>query len=188
MSNLLKEHGLIGGSTADLTNLVPEVLKVGVDVNGIIGTFTNDANAVNADIATGKTAWVNGVKRIGTSTAKKFATGIAVSSPSMIDFININNSTQSLYSIDITNLNFTPSIIIVFFKQPNMLRSTLYFKTNTTENLYTHPVQVNTHSTGEYSTTNYHIKGDVGNCVITSSLIRLPVLYFSANHRWMAVE
>jgi hypothetical protein len=40
-------------------------IAVGKTIFGLAGTYTSDANAVAADIATGKTAYVNGVKITG---------------------------------------------------------------------------------------------------------------------------
>lgn len=55
-----------GGSiTADITNLAAANIKSGVTVGGVAGTFTSDATAAAADIASGKTAYVNGAKVIG---------------------------------------------------------------------------------------------------------------------------
>lgn len=56
-----------GGSiTADITNLTAANIKSGVTVGGVAGTFTSDAKATAADIASGKTAYVNGEKITGT--------------------------------------------------------------------------------------------------------------------------
>jgi hypothetical protein len=41
-------------------------IAVGKTIFGLAGTYTSDANAVEADIASGKTAYVNGVKITGT--------------------------------------------------------------------------------------------------------------------------
>jgi len=47
-------------------DLVAGNIKVGTDIFGVTGTFTNDANATASDIASGKTAYVNGSKITGT--------------------------------------------------------------------------------------------------------------------------
>ncbi len=49
-----------------IENLSAENIKVGVTILGVTGTFTADADATAADIANGKTAYVNGVKITGT--------------------------------------------------------------------------------------------------------------------------
>lgn len=51
-------------STVD-SDLAVGNIKVGVTIFGKLGTYTADATAVQADIATGKTAYVNGVKITG---------------------------------------------------------------------------------------------------------------------------
>ena len=50
-------------------NLTPENIKTGVTIFEVEGTFTSDANATASDIASGKTAYVNGEKIVGTKKA-----------------------------------------------------------------------------------------------------------------------
>lgn len=51
---------------ADDADFVAANIKTGVDMFGLAGTFTADANAVAGNIILGKTAYVNGVKVTGT--------------------------------------------------------------------------------------------------------------------------
>jgi len=60
------------------------------------GTNTGDATATAADIQSGVTAYVKGVKVTGTSTKKKWATGIT-------------SSIAGNTAVTINNLDFTPS-------------------------------------------------------------------------------
>jgi hypothetical protein len=68
--------------TANVANLKPDNIKAGVKVgryngdetNCIVGTFTSDATATAADIASGLTAWVNGQKLTGTLNKAVFGT------------------------------------------------------------------------------------------------------------------
>lgn len=46
-------------------NLYPESIKAGIDIYGVRGTYTNDANAISADILSGKTAYARGSKITG---------------------------------------------------------------------------------------------------------------------------
>ena len=46
-------------------NLYPEFIKAGIDMYGVRGTYTNDANAVASDILSGKTAYARGNKITG---------------------------------------------------------------------------------------------------------------------------
>ena len=50
-------------------NLTSENIKTGVTIFDVEGTFTSDANATASDIASGKTAYVNGEKIVGTKKA-----------------------------------------------------------------------------------------------------------------------
>ncbi len=47
-------------------NLIPENIKVGVEIFGVTGTFTDDADATASDIVKDKTAYVNGDLVTGT--------------------------------------------------------------------------------------------------------------------------
>lgn len=59
-----------GGTVAGDADLTVGNIKVGVNIFGVVGTFTNDANAVAAEILSGKTAYVNGVKITGSIPSK----------------------------------------------------------------------------------------------------------------------
>lgn len=52
------------------TKVTPENLRAGAEAFGVQGTFTADADATAKDIASGKTAYVNGEKLTGTLEAK----------------------------------------------------------------------------------------------------------------------
>lgn len=76
-----------GGSVVvAITNLSAENVKAGVNVGGVMGTFTNDATAHAAAILTGFSAYVNGVRVNGSMTDKAgdtAATAIAASSTTL---------------------------------------------------------------------------------------------------------
>lgn len=65
---LEQEH--YSASDSSSSSLISSVIKKGVDIGGITGTLevlnTSDATATPEDIAKGKTAYVNGVKIVGT--------------------------------------------------------------------------------------------------------------------------
>ena len=63
-SYLLNNYVIMGDS-----NLAAENIKTGVTIFNVEGTFTSDANATASDIASGKTAYVNGEKIVGTKKA-----------------------------------------------------------------------------------------------------------------------
>lgn len=52
-------------------DLVAGNIKSGVNIFGVAGTFTSDATAAASDIASGKTAYVNGSKVTGTAAKAK---------------------------------------------------------------------------------------------------------------------
>lgn len=99
--------------TLDLSNLLAANVKVGTTINGVAGTFTNDANAVNIDIASSKTAYVNGIKITGTSNKKGYATGTISSSGSTLPFMNGDSVIIDKYPVTVSGLSFTPSVICI---------------------------------------------------------------------------
>ena len=62
---------------AVITNLAAGVIKAGVTVGGILGTFTADATATAASILSGKTAGINGSMVTGTMADKTGTTSLA---------------------------------------------------------------------------------------------------------------
>ena len=61
----------VGGQGASVdSDLLAENIKSGVTINGITGTFTNDATATASDMAEGITAYVNGEKVTGSLPEK----------------------------------------------------------------------------------------------------------------------
>ena len=65
MNGLWVPVGGQGGTAPIDPNLLAENIKSGVTISGITGTFTNDGTAKASDIASGKTAYVNGEKVTG---------------------------------------------------------------------------------------------------------------------------
>ncbi|WP_442601733.1 hypothetical protein [Paenibacillus sp. KN14-4R] len=92
-------------------------ILAGKTVHGLSGTATADGTASAADILTGKSAYVNGVKLTGTLVqGKQFAYG-------SVPFLNAGSA-----SCNVNNLAFVPSLVFVFYK-PNSgyYNSTLVF-------------------------------------------------------------
>ena len=78
-------------------------LKTGVNAYGVNGNFTSDATATTADIAKGKTAYVNGVKYTGTLNEYSNLTNA-------IPMYNLNNdpTNQMLHETYITDVSIIP--------------------------------------------------------------------------------
>ena len=89
----------------------------GQSIAGVAGSFTSDANATAADIAVGKTAYVNGNKITGTGGGAKVYTfkDVPVTMPSGVtlkygSWVQLSKLTESnKYSID---LGFSPTEVI----------------------------------------------------------------------------
>lgn len=58
-------------------------IKNGVQIFGVTGTYTSDANAAATDIVSGKTAYVNGSKLTGSLVINKYYTGSSAPSSSL---------------------------------------------------------------------------------------------------------
>ncbi len=68
---------------AVITNLASGVIKAGITVGGILGTYTSDATAADADVLNGKTYYRNGVKGVG-SMPNKTAVGGGIDAPDIL--------------------------------------------------------------------------------------------------------
>jgi hypothetical protein len=76
---------------AVITNIAASVIKAGATVGGIVGTFTSDATATAAQMLSGITAYVNGIKVTGT---------IPIVNPDYSDQVGAQNVTVGAYSGD----------------------------------------------------------------------------------------
>ena len=56
-------------AVATQVGVLPAVIAVGTTIMGVVGTYTADGDAVAADIAPAKIAYVNGVQIVGASVA-----------------------------------------------------------------------------------------------------------------------
>ena len=65
MNGLWVPVGGQGGAAPVDPNLLAENIKSGVTISGVTGTFTNDGTATASDMASGKTAYINGKKVTG---------------------------------------------------------------------------------------------------------------------------
>ena len=90
----------------------------GQSVSGVAGSFTSDANATAADIAVGKTAYVNGNKITGIGGGAKVYTfsNVPVTMPSGVtlkygSWVSLNSDKDSAYNYSI-DLGFTPTEVI----------------------------------------------------------------------------
>ena len=73
MGALIEQAEELKDAILNQTGIIPESIKVGEDILGVIGTFTGDADAIALDIAEGKIAYVNGVKITGKAGIAEYA-------------------------------------------------------------------------------------------------------------------
>lgn len=97
---------------ATYANLTPNILKQGVNILGVVGNLssgidTSDANAVARDIVAGQTAYVNGVKLVGTLPL--------VSTPVPLDINTVNYVSNSYFRINMSS----PSYLQRMYFAPN---------------------------------------------------------------------
>jgi len=92
----------------------PENIKDGVTIFGIEGTYegldTSDANATANDIVTGKTAYVNGTKLIGTYTGIVPTGTISITENGTVDVTNYASADVNVSASGGGNAVFDPSI------------------------------------------------------------------------------
>lgn len=97
--------------------LTADKIAVGQEIMEVAGTYTSDANATAADIASGKTAYVNGSKLTGTATFTQTSTGVAYTVATINTATDCAaNSVTTIPDTDITwgDLTGTSGDIIVF--------------------------------------------------------------------------
>ena len=94
--------------TEKTNKIIPGNLKSGVTAFGVVGTFTNDADATASDLASGKTAYVNGAMITGVVPVYESGDEYSHNLPS--------GSTNAIYYDDIANrviITDTPTSVIM---------------------------------------------------------------------------
>ena len=101
---------------ATTIGLTPDKIKRGetiLNVEGNVqeGIDTSDANAIETDILSGKTAYVNGNKIIGTITSKEAQTYIPSSSEQVINAGQYLSGAQTISAVPTEEKTITPSAL-----------------------------------------------------------------------------
>lgn len=101
---------------ATTIGLTPDKIKRGETILNVAGNVqegidTSDANAVETDILSGKTAYVDGNKITGTITSKEAQTYIPSSSEQIIDAGQYLSGTQTISAVPIEEKTITPSAL-----------------------------------------------------------------------------
>lgn len=99
---------------ATTIGLTPDKIKRGETILNVAGNVqegidTSDANAVETDILSGKTAYVDGNKITGTITSKEAQTYIPSSSEQIIDAGQYLSGTQTISAVPTEEKTITPS-------------------------------------------------------------------------------
>lgn len=174
-----------------IANLTKAKIQAGVTIGPagggqVTGTYTSDANAVAGDILSGKTAYVNGAKLIGSAIlGKKFATGVCARGGILV-YTKSNGSTASQGSISFSGLTFTPSLIIAYSTySTNVMYLTIYNANGWDNSAYpdTKIFNYNTYFNDASSTDmRYGYKLDGTNAYVTSTGFRLPMATSGSNN------
>lgn len=101
---------------ATTIGLTPDKIKRGETILNVAGNVqegidTSDANAVETDILSGKTAYVDGNKITGTITSKEAQTYIPSSSEQIIDAGQYLSGTQTISAVPTEEKTITPSAL-----------------------------------------------------------------------------
>ncbi|MDF2907484.1 MAG: hypothetical protein K0R34_2805 [Herbinix sp.] len=103
LNNQNQEYTILAGKHSGLrkikaviTNLAASVIKAGVTVGGILGTFTNDATAIDSDVLSGKTYYRIGNKGTGSIPSKSAQTYSPSTSAQVIGFGQYLSGNQTI--------------------------------------------------------------------------------------------
>ena len=107
-------HNGAGKVTASITNLTAANVAKGATVGGVAGTYTADATAIAAQILAGSTAYVNGLKVLGT---------IPTTIPDYADQILATNISNGQYTGDGKHYLYFAIIANRFMNGVNWIRS-----------------------------------------------------------------
>lgn len=181
------EDGLVDGT---MTNNGVKTITPSSSEQALSGFYASgskvvgDADLVAANILTGKNVF--GV----VGTAKSFASGNYTITSSQLDFYNFNNTKGQYQYVNVTGLNFKPTIIVVYHYIPNP---------PFTKSGYVPVVSVfdcgyefNGHvliTDTSLSTNDPNYFRLKGNAVIGADYFRLPIFYVDSNYTdyfWVA--
>ena len=143
------------------TPIVAGNIKAGVSIFGVTGDYTGDANATAADIASGKTAYVNGTKITGTASGGGGGLYLVTGS-------RINGSDHSAF----TAFSTPPRDVVSFGVNLICLDGNLYHAYNSTNgNAYDKGVCVS--SSGDWSFVAAPYEDHVYACIKDGKLVRV---------------
>lgn len=145
-------------------------------------------NVAAADVLSGKifgteNGLVTGTLTINSLGGKRWAQGTVLSSTTAQSYTYFSGDKVSLYSIDIKNLSFKPSLIYCLQYNTSM---TLYVSDNTPG--YSRSVKITSFSDGFRVSNLYHINGDIAPCSVTNGGFSLPVASNNISTTWIAFE
>ncbi len=69
-------EGTVSISSVEQAKIISENIRAGVQILGITGSFTSDANAITSQILDGQTAYVNGLKITGSMNNRAAVNGV----------------------------------------------------------------------------------------------------------------
>lgn len=177
------QYSGVPGATNGRLHMYPP--KGYYDPAGGTGIYYDSPDYLTENIISGKNIFgMVGNATIASLGGKQFASGSAKASFNTVAFTGISGGSAGSYSITVTGLTFTPSIIFARCTVSNAV--SILVPSGYTA--YSGPcVLVNRDS----NSTNYKVKGDVSSCVLSYGTFTIPVTdsyQVASDYVWFAVS
>lgn len=128
---------------------------------------------------------INGIANL--SSGRK-ASGTVTASGTAENFVLVNGGSYSTYSVTVSGLSFTPSIIILKADNGNGYMYESVYDATLFSDLYPKSVKMAVYNNNSYAPTNVHLKGDVAPAYVNNTSFKIPAQALSKTYSWIAIE